>query len=162
MKVKNLKSKKQLLMSLTLKKFQVYKNSLFYKLELKFKQSLQIISNYHLKKRKILFIGLPYKNNQLVFKSSKHIFVTKELLHAYLNPKDKLKNISLIVFFNFQLKDFNLLKELKGIKKAIIVIGQTFSIKNKSLSDYNVDFNLKKVNLKQFCSFLIYSILKKN
>lgn len=162
MKIKNLKSKKQLLVSLTLKKFQVYKNSLFYKLELNLKQSLQIIANYHLKKRKILFIGLPYKNNPSVLKSSKHIFVPKKLLHSSLHPKDRLKNISLVVFFNFQLKDLNLLRELKVIKKPVIVIGQTFLIKNKSLCDYTVNFNLNKVNLKQFCSFLIYSIIKKN
>ena len=160
MKIKTLKPKKKLLLSLILKKFQVYKNTLFCKVELKFKQSLQIIYEYHLKKKYILFIGLPYCNNHRLINSSKHSFVTKNLLHKYLHNKSRVKNISLVVFFNFKIEDLNLLKELKVIKKPLIVIGQTFLIKNSLFIDYDVDINLQNLDLKQFCSFLLYSTVK--
>ena len=161
MKVKKLKPKKKLLLTLTLKKFQTYKNFFFYKLELKLKQSLQVIFNYNLKKKKILFIGLPYCSNQLLFKSSKHIFVTKKEVHKFLNNKSILKNLSLIVFFNFKSKDLNLLNDLKIIKKPVIVIGQTFLINRKLEIEYTVNLNLNILDVKQFCSFLIYSTIKK-
>lgn len=161
MKIKNLKSKKQLLLALALKKFQVYKSTSFFNVELKFKQVLHIISDYHLNKKKILFIGLPYSNNQLLFKYSKHTFVTKQLLHNYLNNTIKLKNISLVVFFNFQINDLSLLKELQFVKKPLIVIGQNVISKKRFSGDYFVNLNLAVVHLKQFCAFIIYSIIKK-
>ena len=52
MKIKNLKTKKQPLITLTFNKFQVYKNASVYNLEPKFKQILHIISDYHLNKKK--------------------------------------------------------------------------------------------------------------
>ena len=52
MKITKLRTKKQLLFGLFLKKFQTYKNTLCYKAELKFKQVLHVIADYHLKKKK--------------------------------------------------------------------------------------------------------------
>ena len=161
MKIKNLKTKKQPLITLTFNKFQVYKNASVYNLEPKFKQILHIISDYHLNKKKILFIGLPYSNNQILFRYSKHHFITKQLLKNYLNENSKLKNISLIVFFNSQVRDFSLLKELHLVKKPLIVLGHSFSFKNTYIGDYVVNLSITLNHLKQFCAFLIYSIIKK-
>ena len=161
MKIKKLKIKKTLLTSLALKKFQVYKTISLNKLELKFKQILHVISHYHLNKKKILFIGLPYSNNQLLHKYSKHFFATKQLSNNYLNDKTKLKNISMIVFFNSKIDDLKIFKELKVTKKPVIIIGQFFFSKNTQTSDYFVNLNLKSKSLKQFCAFIIYSIIKK-
>ena len=161
MKIKKLKLKKQLLTSLALKKFQVYKTISFYKLELKFKQILHVISHYHLNKKKILFIGLPYSNNQLLYKYSRHVFTTKQLSNNYLNDKTKLKNISLIVFFNSKIEDLKILNDLRFTRKPLIVIGQFFFSKNTQIGDYFVNLNLKSKSLKQFCAFIIYSIIKK-
>lgn len=161
MKIKNLKSKKSSLFEVTLKKFQIYKNTSINNLELKFKQILYIISNYHLNQKKILFIGLPYSNNQLLLKYSKHNFVTKKLIFDYLKDTNKLKNISLIVFFNSKVEDVNILKKLHFVNKPLIIIGQEVFIKNKVIGDYVIHFNTMFKPLKQFCTFLIYSIIKK-
>lgn len=161
MKITKLKTKKQLLFELFLKKFQTYKTDSFSKAELKFKQVLHIISDYHLNKKKILFIGMPYSTNYLLLKYSKHTFVPKRLLTKYLNNTRKLKNINLIVFFNFQIDDLILLKELQFVKKPLVVIGKDVFTKNKNISDYFVRINLTVKHLKQFCAFIIYSIIKK-
>lgn len=161
MKIKKIKSKKYSLLELTLKKFQLYKKNSIHNLELKFKQILYIISSYHLSGKKILFIGLPYSKSQSLLKYSKHTFIPTHSVTNYLNNPHKLKNINLIVFFNPQLKDTNILKEFQLIKKPFIAMGQYVFVKNKLTSDYAINFNMKFIHLKQFCAFIIYAIIKK-
>lgn len=161
MKIKKIKSKKYSLLELTLKKFQLYKKNSVNNLELKLKQILYIIANYHLRKKKILFIGVPYSRNQFLIKRSKHTFIMPHSVINYLHNPKKLKNISLIVFFNSQFKDTKILKELQLIKKPLIILGQHVFVKNKLIGEYVINFNMTFKPLKQFCAFLIYSIIKK-
>ena len=163
MKIKKIKSKKYSLLELTLKKFQLYKKNSINNLEIKLKQIFYIIVNYHLRKKKILFIGLPYTSsrNHFLVKRSKHTFITTNSAISYFHNPTKLKNISLIVFFNSKLKDTNILKELRLIKKPLIILGQHVCVNHKLIGEYVINFNMEFKPLKQFCAFLIYSIIKK-
>ena len=91
MKIKTFKIKKLNLTKLYLLKYKIYKNfsitdlpifNFLNYIEFTLKQSLILISNYHLKKKKILFLGFTYpyrKHKHNVFKNSNHTFLPKSL-----------------------------------------------------------------------------------
>ena len=65
------------------------------------------------------------------------------------------------MFFNPSIKYLGVLKEFKSSNKPIIVLGNISSLKNKLVSDYLVNLNLQCKNIKQLCSFIVYSSIKK-
>lgn len=171
MKTKNLKTKKFTLLHLHLIKFQAYKqknlcfNSLNL-LELKIKQILQIIALYHSNKKRILFIGFPYINNKNILKYSKHTFIPKNVFSngSFVNKtkySSLVKTSDLSIIFNPTKKEFFLFKEFYSKNKPLIVLGNSFfNNKINHKITYNAfGFNTRKY-VKQFCSFLIFTILK--
>lgn len=187
MKIKKINLKKYLLIKLYLIKYQIYTkkyknltNVNIEQLEFNLKQSLNIIYNYHVNKKKICFIGFPYfKSHMINYKNLKHdfipkntwinglisnkkmildptIFIEKKKFKNYINFIEKPK---LVVFFNPTKKELNIIKELNNIDTPIIIFGNLITQKNMF---YNVSGNFDKTLSKKFCQFLIYSILKNN
>ena len=168
MKLKNLKIKKYTLLRLNLIKFQTYKcknkhtffNSVN-QLELKIKQILQLIYLYHYNNKRILFVGFPYIKSNYLLNYSKHIFVPKKvwLNRSFINKFVFDKNSTdLIIIFNPTFKELSVFKELNHIKKPIIILGN--SKNNINQLTYSISGSFIKHHIKQFCSFLIYTILK--
>jgi|TARA_B110000261_G_scaffold164681_1_gene216178 hypothetical protein len=182
MKLKNFKIKKYTLLKLHLIKYQTYKlstrdvpklNAVDY-LELRLKQALSLIHLYHSSNKRILFIGFPYIKDKIVLRSLQHFFIQKKLWSNGLfgnknasmqkplllgNPFTK-KDPDLVVFFNATAKDVGVLKEVSAIGCPLIVIGNQSSCKIDNVVCSVSGFFLRK-NMKQLCSFLVYSILKK-
>jgi hypothetical protein len=185
MKLKNQKIKKYTLTKLHLSKYQAYKGSLFSStdsnilenLELTLKQALNLIHLYHSNNKRILFIGFPYIKNKYILKYLKHNFLPKNLwvkglfgnkTSVFKKSKNKnsiLKTFStqnnpdLIVFFNPKLKDTIILEELYKTGQPLICLGTEPSF-STSYATYNVPAFFFNKKLKQFCSFLVHSILK--
>ena len=173
-----MKSKKKVklfnLTKLYLLKYKIYKDlpvthSLvlnFLKLtEFSIKQSLNLIYNYHLKNKKILFIGLSYSKKALWFLSnSNHIFLPKHMCfngvarnNLQLNNTFYNRKPDLIVFFENTKKDSDIIKQFGNLNIPIIIFGDSV-ISNQN---YSILGNLSgKIELKHFFEFLVYSILK--
>ena len=177
MKIKTFKIKKLNLTKLYLLKYKIYKNfsttdfpilNFLKYIEFTLKQSLILISNYHLKKKKILFLGFTYpyrKHKQNVFKNSNHTFLPKSLwLNGMVKNNLLLNNISykkkpdLIVFFDRKDTDYFILKELDNLNIPIIIFGESVCSKNNRY--YNILGNLEKIELKKLFQFLVYSVIK--
>lgn len=194
MKLKISQLKKYKLIKYHLLKYQIYLSSelgnkksssfLLEKIEIHLKQSLKIIYEYHIKQKKILFIGLPILNKIFIndiFKSTSHIFMSEATWINGLLSNTKyvkkhnqnLTNIELKRFFNslntkpdliilFNTKnDFKIIKEINKLKIPII----RFNNLNEKKYDkilYNVYGNytkLFKIRLNIY-TLLLYSILK--
>lgn len=165
MKLKTLKTKRYTLLRLHLLRFQTYKclnkksffNSIKH-LELRLKQILQLIYLYHYNNKKILFIGFPYSKSKFISGYSKHIFIPKKMYSgrvlAYKN------DINLIVIFNLTKKDTLILKELSDIKKPTVFLGNSNEIKILNKFTYSINSFIINKNFKQFCHFLMCTILK--
>ena len=166
MKLKNFKSK------------YCYYNSLDF-LELNIKRILSLIHFYNINNKRILFVGLPYIQKKRFFKHLNHLFLPKNFCvrekslntNKYLfEIKQKLdfqkinltvQNFDLIIFFNPNLRHIEMLKEFRKFKIPLILIGNQKKL-NNIFSKYCFSaFTIRKTT-KQFFSFLIYSILKKN
>lgn len=188
MKLKNFKSKYYYsLIRLHLLKHQIYKNDTskisFYNsldfLELNIKRILSLIHFYNINNKRILFVGLPYIQKKRFFKHLNHVFLPKNFCvrekslntNKYLfEIKQKLdfqkinltvQNFDLIIFFNPNLRHIEMLKEFRKFKIPLILIGNQKKL-NNIFSKYCFSaFTIRKTT-KQFFSFLIYSILKKN
>jgi hypothetical protein len=185
MKLKNQKIKKYTLTKLHLSKYQAYKGSLYSfadskileNLELTLKQALSLIHLYHSRNKRILFIGFPYIKNKYILKYLKHSFLPKNLWVKGLfgnktsvfkklkNKNSILKTFStqnnpdLIVFFNPKIGDTVILQELYKTGRPLICLGTEPNF-NLSCTTYNVPAFFFNKKLKQFCSFLVHSILK--
>ena len=185
MKLKTQKIKKYTLTKLYLSKYQAYKGSLFgftdskilENLELTLKQALNLIHLYHSSNKRILFIGFPYIKNKYILKYLKHNFLPKNLwikglfgnkASVFKNSKNKssvLKTFSiqsnpdLIVFFNPKFEDTTILQELYKTGQPLICLGTEPGF-NSFYATYNVPAFFFNKKLKQFCSFLVHSILK--
>lgn len=143
--------------------------------EFSLKQSLILISNYHLNNKKILFLGFNWKNKELSnLKYSKHVFLPKSLWSkGILGRKNKelksnrffsqlflSKKPDLIVFFGFiNENDLLILTEIKNLNIPVIVIGNIKILENdryfnKILGSFNT------IQIKNFYKFLVYSIIK--
>ena len=154
------------LIKLYLLKYQVYKdktvdffNSNLYKIDIELKQILKIIYLYKTNKKKIMFIGFPLKKSI----SSQYFFISKKYYlkkmlgnNSYLLLKQKKPK--LIVFNNVQKKDAIIVNELKNFKIPLILLGNTTKLECKN---YYFNADLKSNKIKNFCFFLIYSILIK-
>ena len=170
MKIK-INKKSRSLIKLHILKYQIYKNYNKYffnenieNLTIEIKQALKIIYLYHVKNKKILFIGLPYNkqlSNQLNhFFISKKIYLKKMMSNStYLFKTIHLpKTPDLIVFNNTSDKDLTILNTLKKSNIPVVL----FKNLNKFSNDfYNVNGSLKNKKIKKFYFFLIFSVLTK-
>ena len=78
-----------------------------------------------------------------------------------MNSSSANKTFDLVVLFNASIKDLPVLKELSSIGYPLVVLGSQISLKSIN-TIYTVPAFLLKKNMKQLCSFLIYSILRKS
>jgi hypothetical protein len=176
MKLENFKIKKYTLLKLYLLKYQAYKvnfknttTKTIDSIELCLKQSLNLIYLYHSGNKRILFIGFPYIKNKLALKDSQHFFLQKKVWMPGLFSNNSgssrkaslpTKNFDLVVLFNASNTDIVLLEELSSIGFPLIVLGSRISLDSIN-SIYTVPVFVLKKKMKQLCSFLIYSIIKK-
>jgi len=194
MKLKFSSSKKYKLIEYYLLKYQIYSSSkdsnkkfinfLLEQIEMYFKQSLKIIYEYHIKQKKILFIGFPVPNiffSKYISENTSHIFISETawvngILSNTKYVKKHNKNLSnielkqflntlgnrpdLIVFFNNK-NNYKIIKEINNLKIPIIIFNYSTTKKHAKIS-YNVLGNyskLIKVRLNIY-NLLLYSILK--
>ncbi len=183
MKLKNFKIKKYTLLKLYLLKYQAHKTNfrnstakIIDYIELCLKQALNLIYLYHSSNKRILFIGFPYIKKKSILKDSQHFFLQKKLWVNGLVSNKKVNSIpgflpskslstdkpfDLVVLFNASTKDIFALKELSSAGYPLIILGSQISLKSIN-TIYTVPTFLLKRNMKQLCSFLIYSILRKS
>lgn len=165
MKIK-FKQKSRSLIKLHLLKYQIYKNNLNISLNnvnTELKQALKVIYLYNNKKKKILFIGFPFNTklqNQLdqIFMSKIDLKKNLQNNNIYLSGSN-VKKPDLIVFNSTSLKDSKITKELKKFNLPLILFGSSDLVSN--FKTYNVKVSLEKNYIKNFCWFLIFSILTK-
>ena len=175
MKIQNFKIKLFNLTKLYLLKYKIYNNfpitdSLILNFltytEFTLKQSLNLIYNYHLKKKKILFIGESYsKKNYNFLKTSGHISIPKSVLvnGSFKNnlPSNIIsykKKPNLVVFFDCKYTDLSILKQLDNLNIPVVIFGNsTISNCNKY---YNIFSNSKQIELNNFFQFLVFSVIK--
>jgi len=194
MKLEFVSSKKYKLIKYYLLKYQIYSSSesknaklinlLLERMEMYFKQSLKIIYEYHIKQKKILFVGVPVFNNFFikdVSKNTSHIFISETawidgILSNTKYVKKHNKNLSnielkrfldtlnvspdLIVLFNTK-NTYKIIKEINNLKIPIILFNSHEKKKSEKIL-YNVSGNyskLIKTRLNVY-NLLLYSILK--
>ena len=97
-----------------------------------------------------MFVGFPY--NKLITNQLKHLFVSK---NVFFNGSTKINNYDLIVFIKTKSEDETILKNLTLFNLPLIVLG------NDNTSLYSVNGIFKSKKLKSFCSFLVFSVLKR-
>ena len=159
-------------------------NFLLERIEMYFKQSLKIIYEYHIKQKKILFVGFPIFNNFFIkdiSKNTSHIFISETawvngILSNTKYVKKHHKNLSnielkrflstlnaspdLIVLFNTK-NNYKIIKEINTLKIPIILFNHHIKKKHEKIL-YNVSGNyskLIKIRLNIY-NLLLYSILK--
>lgn len=186
MKLKKLNIKKYTLLKFHLIKYQAYKTMLKNRSDIKSidnlqfctKQALNLIYSYHSSHKRILFIGFPYTKKNLLARTTKHAFIPKSMwipgIFGNKNAKiDEKKNKThvvrslnltndpdLVVLFNVTSKDLNILKEVCSVGCPVLIFGSNTNFKSANIVNEIPAYFYKKP-LKQMCSFLIYSILKK-
>ena len=192
MKLKTISLKKYKLIKYYLLKYQIYQNNtnnkvlfnvLLENIEIHFKKSLKIIYEYHIKKKKILFIGFPVNNISLLFsiiKNTSHIFISNKTWingilsntkyvkkHNKILSNTELKNFlfnsyqnpDLIVIFSLK-NNSKIIKEINKLK--IPIINFNYKKQKKENILYRVLGNytkLLKIRLNIY-TLLLYSILK--
>lgn len=152
------KIKKTSLINFNLLKCQIYekknKNLISFGIEplnFEIKQVLKIISLYNIKNKKILFVGFSY--NKMLTNQLKQTFISKtECFNNFIKTYD----YDLIVFNKSKTKDEIIFKKFNSLNIPLIVFG---NYKNQT---YVVNGNFRSKKVKNFCSFLIFSLLKKN
>ena len=151
------------LINSNLLKYQTYKNLKLQLQEFKIenintelKQVLKIIYLYSRKRKKILFVGFPY--NKFLINQVNHLFISKKLYNKVLTSSaNKMFNgYDLIVFNNFKLKDSVTVEYLRSLNLPLILFGEC------KLNSYGVNGSFKTEKSKNFCFFLIFSVLLKN
>jgi len=171
MKIKSTKKSRSLI-KLHILKYQIYKNYNKYfsntnieNLTIEIKQALKIIYLYHVKNKKILFIGFPY--NKILHNQLNHFFISKnfylkKMLTGYstsiFNTKYLYKKPDLIVINYTSNNDLNILKTLKKTDVPLVLFG---NLNNSSVNDYSIQGSLKNKKIKKFYFFLIFSVLTK-
>lgn len=187
-------SQKYKLIKYYLLKYQVYLNTknsnknsvniLIEAIEMYFKQSLKIIYEYHVKQKKILFIGFPINSQILtndILKTTSHSFMSENvwingILSNIKYVKKHNKNLSnieikrvlndlhnrpdLVVLFNTK-NNYQIIKEINNLKIPIISFNYSIKKKHEKIL-YNVSGNYSKLlqSRLNMYSVLLYSILK--
>ena len=131
--------------------------------EVRFKQILRLIYDFHFKKKKIYFVDFPIINDinfLKTFHQNNHKFLSHDMIMRKIKNRNKL-DANLIVFFNNDIKLLvlnNLLKlnvPLVSFSDALLIDKSKFSKKDMSKNSF-----LQNVKLKQFTTCLFYSLLK--
>lgn len=175
MKLNRIYFKKNKLLKLHILKYQIYLttiNSLNNKIvltleniEIYLKKSLKLIYEYHSKKKKILFVGFSFPNNDILFNIknntphtfiSANIWVNGSLSNNGLNSEKKLP--ALIVIFNSTYEK-SIIKEALDSKIPIIFFGDRV-INNYKQIMYTIPGNYKKLVPLNIYSLVLFSILK--
>lgn len=176
MKVKNIKKFTYSLLRLSVLKFSNPKFR-FELLDLYYKKALQVIYEYHLNNKQILFVGLVLQDEKKlskILKKTRHLAISETLLtKSFLSnevqsaiktgPKNKKMAIKLkpdlIIFFNNPV-DQNLLNEALRFKIPTIV----FSNYNRNSITYFVFNNIKNSNYYGSSLFflILHSIFKRS
>lgn len=148
------------LINFNLLKYQIYNNntnqlvqsSKIESINAELKQALKIIYLYNLKNKKILFIGFPYKKG--LVNQVNHLFISKKLYHKFLGSVNNtmFTDYDLVVFNNFKPKDKMI---FKSINLPSILFGFCGS------NSYEVNGFFKNEKSKNFCFFLMFSVLLK-
>jgi ribosomal protein S2 len=133
-------------------------------IEFSLKQSFEIIINYSIRRKTILFLGLPYVNknrNIEKFKHLNHIFLPKRLWSKGSTAKIfRYKKLpDLVVFFDKLKKDSSILKEFEDLNIPVIIFDNSITV-HSSTGHYTILGNLNKKHLKKFFQILIYSVFK--
>ena len=130
MKIKQITNIKYKLIKLKLIKSQFYKpktkkinkyNKILEQIQIGFKKNLQIIYEYHINNKQILFIGFPIIFNKSLFKKTQHLFISNSVwingilsnkmsIFRYLN----LKRLKQTKNKNFRFNNLSNLLELKN------------------------------------------------
>lgn len=186
MKLKKFIVKKHTLLKFHLIKYQAYKNrlkkdanfKLIDNLQLRIKQALNLIHLYHFNNKRILFIGFPYTKKNLLARTTKHAFIPKSMwipgifgnknakIHDKKNKTHIVRSLNLtnapdlVILFNATPKDLGILKEVCSVGCPVLIFGCNINFKSANIVNEIPAYFYKKP-LKQMCSFLIYSILKK-
>lgn len=184
MKLKIFKTKKYTLIKLYLLKYQTYKKTIDFNIlaqidciEIYIRQALKITRLYHLQNKKILFVGFPYFMSNITRNQSAHSFVPKTFWMEYLSKKNMTKSSNLkksknrkslnsivqtydlIVFFNVDTKQFEVITNFQKLKIPLILIGN--QIPPKIISGvYSIPLSLSQTPIRQLFYYLFYSILK--
>lgn len=148
------------LINSNLLKYQTYTKDYLRKYEVEnisseLKQALKIIYMYNKTNKKILFIGFPH--NKFLFNQTKNTFMSKNLYKKLLtlDSQKVCRDYDLIVLSSFKTKDKIILKHLKSLDLPLILFG-VFDTEFYSVKGF---FENKKI--KEFCLFLIFSVLVK-
>ena len=135
-------------------------------IEFSLKQVINIIIDYSVNKKKILFLGLPCidkKRHVEEFKHLNHIFLPKRLWSTGSTTKKfclKKKNLPhLVIFFNKLKKDYSILKEFEDLNIPVIIFNNSITI-HYSKGHYTILGNLNNKHLEKFFQILIYSVFK--
>lgn len=128
------------------------------------KQVLKIIHLFNIKDKTIWFIGFNKKFNL----NDKHVFLpinfwSKGLIGNKKFVKTKFcnsKDPDLVVILNYKPVTEKILKEFVMLNIPIVIIGSHVKLSLKSCYITYVSLNLGK-KIKEFSSFLLYSVLKK-
>ena len=158
-------------------------------LEIGFKKNLQIIFEYHINNKQILFIGFPKIFKKNIFKKTQHLFISDSIwlngilsnkisIFRYLNIKRlkqtknkkfrfnnlsnllKLKNKpDLIVFFD-QNKNIKILNDVYKTRIPIITFNSKI-LDNKLTYSVLKNKYVNQSSFKNVCFLCLYSIFKK-
>ena len=135
-------------------------------IEFSLKQVFNIIIDYSINNKKILFLGLPYidKNRYVKkFKHLNHIFLPNRLWSTGSTTKrfclNKKKLPHLVIFFNLLKKDSSILKEFEDLSIPVIIFNNSITV-HSSTGHYKILGNLNNKHLEKFFQILIYSVFK--
>ena len=158
-------------LNLVLLKYQDIKNILNINVNLKY--ALKIINIFSKSNKKIWFIGFDSLINlNKLNLNSNYLFLSSNFLikgvignKKYVKLKSKYHNFKkpeLVVILGFNNKINITIKEISKLNIPIILFGSIKNLSLKSCYIISVPFKNLETKIKNFCFFLIYSILKIN
>lgn len=204
MKIKKVKKFKYKLLKLRLIKSRIYKikikknnfndsiNIILEQIELHLKKILQIIYEYHIYKKQIIFIDFPLSFQKKFIKilnKTKHFSISKsKWINGILsnkfaifqnlnfkrlksNNKNQIKNIKSLlkvkkkpdlVIIFNQKINSNILKEIYNLKIPIIVLNNNLYFNNKSTYFISGDFKIINKQISNVFFLILYSIFKRS
>ena len=132
--------------------------------EVRFKQILRLIYDFHCKKKTIYFVDFPKINNIKFLKTfykNNHKFFSHDMIMRKIKNKNKI-DASLIVFFTTDIK-LLVLNNLLKLNVPLVSFSDALLIDKNKLSkkDTSKTIFLQNIKLKQFSMCLFYSIFKK-
>lgn len=171
MKKKSVKKNIYSCLNLVLLKYQGIENILNINVNLKY--ALKIISTFSKSNKKIWFIGFDsFINLNKLNLSSNYLFLSSDFLikgvignRKYVKLKSKYHNFKkpeLVVILGSNNKIDITNKEISKLNIPIITFGSIKNLSLKSCYIINIPFKNLETKTKNFCFFLIYSILKIN